>query len=258
MNKKLKRAIIASALFFLIFLSVILIVKEDFLYRTFTDNLIIMISTAAFIASLFTFKELGFASKEGKVWFFLMLGCFVSAVAEIIWTYYEILLRVNPYPSLADIGYLSCYIFFIISFLMEYLIIKESLQKNIAVFPVLATILLGAVMVYFVLIPIAVDPDYDLLSKIVGYSYLVGDMLLVFLSLLIFFSFRGAKISSSWLMIATALMLWGITDMVFTYVDWVGLYEGTYLVLTDIGYISSYIFLAFGAYYHRLVLGGEV
>ena len=257
MSKKLKIAVIASVLFFLICLSTVFIIKDEFLFKATSDILTIIISSVAAVSILYTFRLMGFKSKEGKVWILLTVGGVFSALGEILWFYYEIILNTQPYPSMADLAYLSGYIFLIAGISIGYFSFKEALRKKDIIIAAILNISLMFFLLYFILVPIYTDPSYDFSSKIASYSYTAGDFLLVLMSSLLFFSFRGAKMSKSWLVILAALVMWALTDSLFTYLDWTGLYEGIPLALTNLGYLISYIFLAFGAYYHKLILKGE-
>jgi hypothetical protein len=66
-----------------------------------TANLIAIFSSL--VMSLITVLRLGFKSREGKYYLFLVVGIALWALAHTIWAYFELVLGiVTPYPSIAD------------------------------------------------------------------------------------------------------------------------------------------------------------
>ena len=58
---------------------------------------------------------------NGKIflaWLMMALGQFSFTVADGIWIWFETVLKISPFPSIADIGWLMTYVFFIIGILL--------------------------------------------------------------------------------------------------------------------------------------------
>ncbi|MBU2561169.1 MAG: hypothetical protein KKD17_02645 [Nanoarchaeota archaeon] len=258
MSGRLKMAVILAAAVLLGCIVFFIFFPEDnILFKPIEDALFIVFGLAAGITGIYTFRKLGWRSKEGKVWLLLALGFLGWAVGEFLWLYNEVILEIEPFPSTADIAYLLAYIPLIIGLWIEYNIIKEAIVKKGLMKAVILTSIISIISAYFVLVPIITATDYDLLSKIVSLSYPIGDLLILFPALIFIFVFKGAKMSRSWLFIAIALLLEVIADSSFAYLDWNELYSGTYLILTDLAWLAGYALFAFGAYYHSLIIKGE-
>jgi len=55
--------------------------------------------------------------EERRTWIWIGAGCAAFLAGQIVWSYHEVLRGVSPgYPSLADIGYLGMYVFFLLGF----------------------------------------------------------------------------------------------------------------------------------------------
>lgn len=258
MNKKLKTASIIAALVFLVCIAVYAFISEESsLFTPITDSLFVILGAIAGIMALFTFKTIGWKAKEGKVWLLLGLGFIGLSLGELLWIYNEVILGIEPFPSTADIFYISSYIPMIIALWIEYTVIKEAIQKKEVVKASILTIIATIVSAYFVLIPIIKDAEYDLVSKVTSLSYPIGDLLVLLPVLIFFFVFKGAKMSKSWLLVAIAMTFGVIADSLFAYFDWNELYAGIPLIITDLFWLADYVVFALAAYYHRLIVKGE-
>lgn len=103
-----RRSLIALATYGVLILLVYLTLPSDGLARVaVVDLLFVGFYGAIFIACLVAFRR-GGPMRQTWAWFAAALFCWF--VGTLIWTYYDLWLRVTaPYPSLADIGYLLFY-----------------------------------------------------------------------------------------------------------------------------------------------------
>ena len=90
-----------------------------------TANVITIFSSVAM--SLITVQRLGFKSREGKYYLYLVAGLALWACAHSIWAYYELGLGIEtPYPSIADFFWLSGYIFLSYHFYHSFRVWKQA------------------------------------------------------------------------------------------------------------------------------------
>ena len=107
---KIKNALLITILAFLALVIFYVYAFSQENYAKFvpsTDILFIFISLAASIITFFTFKILGWKSREGKVWFFFRLGLFMTFIRGFLWKFYEGILQTDPSSSSSDILYLG-------------------------------------------------------------------------------------------------------------------------------------------------------
>jgi len=260
--KKIKTALVSAVIFVLTCVSIYVFMPSDSpLFTLVTDILFIIIGLGVSITVFYASKSFGFSSKEGKVWLYLSIGFFLWCLGDFFWAYNELVLKTNPFPSIADISYIVSYVFFIAGFLYELRIIKESITKKEVIKSSILVLFAALASIYFVLIPIAYSSEYDILSKIISLFYPIIDFVMLFFLFLLFFTFKDvfnyAKISRSWLILSVSFILILVADSLFAYFEWGYSYTGIYLVLCDLVWLIGYIMFAFGAFYHSHIFKGE-
>ena len=114
-------------------------------------------------------------------WRTVALAMFFYAGGDILWAYYELVLGIDPFPSLADVGYLLFYPTLMLG-LMTFPFAPRTKASQTKFWLDAGTVLLGAWMViwYFVLGPTALAEHADRLSALLASAYPIGDLVLVF------------------------------------------------------------------------------
>ena len=103
--------------------------------------LLINSSTAAIISFYIVYKEKKFRSDKTN--FLLTVGLLLWFAANVVWSYYEVVLDViSPVSSLADIFLLSAYGFLIYRLVIVYKNLKEKVKKK-------TLVILGSVITVF-------------------------------------------------------------------------------------------------------------
>ena len=127
--------------------------------------------------------------------------------------------------------------------------------------PVFYLLLLGVfaaittLVTRFVLLPIFQDPESSSFYKLVSMAYPAMDLLLLLPALTLTYIctlFSGGIVARPWRYIAIGLVLWTLSDITYTYLDWVGLYRSGHII--DMGWNIGYLFLALGALAQRDLL----
>src|SRR5207249_11355011 len=56
------------------------------------------------------------SADQRRAWVWIGAGCVLFLAGQLVWTYYELILRETPpYPSLADVGFLGVYVCFLVA-----------------------------------------------------------------------------------------------------------------------------------------------
>ena len=231
-------------------------------------GLIITTNVAAVLFSQLTFwiffsvwlsVDTGHISR--RIWELLALGFFLWAVAEAIWAYYEVVLIVEtPYPSFADffwvLGYLPLYLGLTIRYKTLDITLEPRRKHTILMF---IALLLQSI-VYFVIRPMILEFDPRRMSEsLLNVFYPSGDLALLILTSLIFFSMGKGRFALTWRFIISGFVIMSAADLGFSYLSWYSLYHpdgNTNLIstLVDFGFILSYALLSLGIYaYIRLL-----
>ncbi len=163
-------------------------------------------------------------------WIFLGLAAFSNVIAECLWYYYESVLGINPFPSLADFFYLLYYPLTLIGVLLLPFKPLKRVEFFIYLFD-LSIVMLAVTMIYwyFILAPnqVIFEGGWESINAI---AYPIGDLLL-FAGVAALIQRNTEKISR-WtsIFIATSVLIMAVPDSYFAY------YE-----VNDIPYSMAYI-----------------
>ena len=116
-----------------------------------------------------------------RAWQLLTLAYVFNWLAEVVWFVYEIVLHLQPYPSLADVGYLLFYPFMLWG-LLTFPRTLHSRKERLTFWLDASTVLLatGIVIWYFILLPIAQDEYENVLTMVLSLAYPLGDLAMFF------------------------------------------------------------------------------
>jgi hypothetical protein len=206
-----------------------------------------------------SFKEFDYTK---IAWLLFLFGTILDFIAESIYGYMEIALHVDMneyFPGIAD--YLWClgYIPFFIGLVMIFIGYKKSglpmgkTSRYIAL-SILAFLLL-TVIIYFLLVPVIIDPETNLIAKVFYLYYPIADTLVVIpAAILIYITslFGAAKITRPWKLLAFGFISFTIADLLYSYLGWQDLYGNGNLI--DVAWHAGYLFIAMaGLYQYQLV-----
>ncbi|MCJ7637013.1 MAG: penicillin-binding protein activator [Nitrososphaeraceae archaeon] len=206
--------------------------------------LLINSSAAAIISFYIVYKEKKFRSDKTN--FLLTVGLLLWFAANIVWSYYEVVLDVvSPVPSLADIFLLSAYGFLIYRLVIVYKNLKEKVNKK-------TFFILGTITIVFLAYMFSLTLDLSNLSTsrgkiffIITFLYPLLNSVLASLAILILIGIRHEKIHYiTWLCELLALLTLVVGDSWFAIIVLTELVEQlwiSYLLLS-----AHYIIIAGG------------
>jgi len=191
---------------------------------------------------------------HGRAMLFFSGAMFCLFVGESLFLVYQRIFDVNPFPSIADIFYLSAYPLLLAGLLTEIWHHKISWDKNNRTVYMLLIALLALLvpfMAYFGVYK-AWDPTDTFFTNIIAIGYGVNDLLLiipVFFVLGIALNYRGGKLYRSWVGIFIAILLMMVSDVLFA------IYKDPYdnsvypYTMIDLVFAASFLFFAYSFYY---------
>src|SRR5437764_292308 len=178
----------------------------------------------------------------------LGLGVLSFAVGQGIWAIYELVLHQPPFPSWADVGYLSAYPFLLLGVL---LLPTRPIPLAACTRVVMDALMTMTAVVtfawYFILGPTLLQGAESALARIVGTAYPIFDLVLVFCLIVLSARSSDRPMRRVMHMLALALGIIVVTDCIFDLQN----LQGTYATggLVDVGWPLGYMLVALTAYH---------
>lgn len=192
-------------------------------------------------------------------WTLIGIGVLLFALGDLVWTYYEIILRVEPpYPGLPDVFYLLQYPFLGTGVGLAALAYRRLMDiRGPVVLAAVATVVPGVVVWFALLQHIVGDDSVSLLEKATSAFYPIGDLLLLLFPVLVIvfvvLRLKGGRLGWPWWAVALGLVLWAFSDTMYSYLDWVETYQSGMAI--DYGWMAGLALMAVGASLAVDVLG---
>jgi diguanylate cyclase (GGDEF)-like protein len=177
-----------------------------------------------------------------RVWVAFAAGQVLYFAGDVTWVIYEQVLHIAPYPSVADVFYLTRYP--LLACGLMWLIRGRRLGRDRAAFLDAAIISTGFAVLggVFVVAPVAASGGETLLSQVVAGAYPVGDLLLLAALVRLFTS--GASRNVSFWSLVAGLAITMVVDIQYVlsvlsgvwFPDWV-----------NVGWLVGYLLIGFSA-----------
>lgn len=230
---------VASAFAFLIAAHLILITvfRDADVFLLVEDALFVMASAIAAICFLQAFKRS--AGRSRTAWLAMLLAMSFNTAGELAWSVLETILRAEPFPSVADIGYLAFYPFFAAGiFLLPSVPLSANERARLLLDECIA--LIASILILWIYILPELYEE-DPVATFVSIAYVLMDLLLVIALMDILF--REHEAPEDWpaflLVLGMGVMI--ITDLGYAYQE----AQGTYISgsLLDTGWLAAYMLI---------------
>lgn len=212
--------------------------------------------TAAAAFVLFLTRLYGLRSVEGKVWGMLGLGLLLWCMGEWLWFYYVQIAETDPFPSLADYLYIAGYAPLLVGVCLK---ARESVAKITSKGASLiasSVLLASAIIAAFVVIPIMDAGDYGPAEKAISLTYPLLDVVLLTFALAIVSAFWDMRESSAgWILFSFGIVVTTAADIMFSALDWKGIYYAQMDLLWVIAYLLFLTGAAYQHIYHKSLMG---
>ncbi|MBN1437893.1 MAG: hypothetical protein JW929_00655 [Anaerolineales bacterium] len=182
-----------------------------------------------------------------KIWGAMTLGLACWSLAEGVWAgLYAGTGGEVPVPSAADLFWLIGYLPLGFSIAYQYSLLRATIPRSGRLW--LGGILTGlaVVLAAAIMLPVFADPSSGpALQAAVSVAYSLGDIVVLSFALALVFVFFGGDLALSWGVIAAGILLHAVSDLLFGYAEWHGLYYpgGRLNALSaafDLLYIAAY------------------
>ncbi len=249
MQKNLRRrpAIVLYAavgfifLILLINIGFIALVKDAAARVVFSDILPGLVDIFAAAALIFAARRSAARSPRlGLAWSVLAAAMLLYAAGDVTWAFLEVGLKQSPFPSVADIFYLTFYLAFLAGVLllpMKSLNRSDWLKRALD----MGIVMLAAVMGFwnFLIGPLAAaGSNLPALEQLLSMAYPACDLVLVWALLVLLYNRTENQSGGSILFLATSICVLIVTDCLFSYQSLQDTYvSGGYV---DLGWILAF------------------
>ena len=208
------------------------------------------VAAAALAMALIALKRYSksFGTTFSIIWFCFALGVTLWFLGELSWSLYALAFGVEiPYPSIADIFWLSAYAPIYIALLLYIKPFKMVLSKRSVGAVALIIAVLCALVVLFLIGPI-LSTSKDLVTLAADLAYPLLDLILLSAAILGLMIFFKGTLGRSWLLICLALVFDAVGDLLFSYTTLQGTYYNGHPL--ELFYQWGYILYTLAFYVH--------
>ncbi|MEK7183441.1 MAG: hypothetical protein AAB776_02275 [Patescibacteria group bacterium] len=172
------------------------------------------------LGGLYAVKIYGWRGMTSRPFLFLTLGLLLWMIGEILWVYYDFVIEVTPYPSIADYFYLFAYVPLFLGLFEQVQLSKVRLKRFdpviVFLFGIIA-ILMAGLATYFGIF-LAYDSASTLMENAVAIGYGLADMVIILCALLVLilaWEFRGGSLMRFYMFIFFGFSMTFIADVGF-------------------------------------------
>ncbi len=183
------------------------------------------------------------SGRERFAWSMLAASCAAWGSGSVVWAYYELLRGSDPFPSLADAGYLLAVPLSAAALVALLGTTRRTVARILLDGGIVAAALL-CVSWAFVLGPLFRAHDVGLTEKAIGLAYPISDVVLFTLALSLLGRALGSRRLSVALLVGGIVQL-TVADSVFTYMSSTGSYGAVNLI--DVLWVSGYLTIGLAA-----------
>jgi hypothetical protein len=212
--------------------------------RLFANLPLTIAAGIALYLCLLIMHKLKLAGRYDRTHTFLTLGIGMWFVAEIVYTYYQLGLSVEtPFPSLADIFYLSGYVFFGFYVYSILKLLRKTIERDLIILVSIATVVSITYMLNlsFGIAQFLTAPD-ELVRTILSISYFVLDGILLVPATLVLWTMRKGGLGyTHWILMSLFIIFNAIGDIGFGYgaiIGTVGEEEWIWDIFFNAGYLT--------------------
>lgn len=179
-----------------------------------------------------------------SVHFGFFLAILLWFLGECTWSIYGVVLGVQvPYPSIADVFYLTGYIPAFVSILGFMRIFQKLVTPLKKIVSLLVALLILGVTIVFLLTPLSVSSS-PVFVKAFDLAYPVLDAVLMALVMMRLIAFIGTSLGRPWTWIFCGLLLYSFADIIFSWGTLAGWYYSGHPI--ELLWLYGYLALALG------------
>ncbi|MGQ0771777.1 MAG: hypothetical protein ACT4NT_03280 [Nitrososphaerota archaeon] len=182
---------------------------------------------------------------HGVAWFSFGGYAIASFTGEMLWIVQELYLKIDPFPSAADVFYLVSYPFLLMFFVSYFQPVKNAITKKMVAAPLLGSAAILTLSLYFVL---GNGTNDDLFDGMLATIYPIFDAMIIVPAMMGVALFFKGKVNFLWTLFCFGMISVFVADTAFLF----GQNEDSYYTGNPMEILFSwnYVLLAFGVYNH--------
>lgn len=179
------------------------------------------------ILALLVAKKSKFRGMLATSYLFFGIALFMDVTGESIFIYHEVILGIDPYPSIADLFYGSFFFFAGFFMLKNILYFCPKLLKYQVI--IIAGSIIGISTIYSVV-------SLDVLGGVLSFDYwyglafVIGSSVILGLSIVGITVFEYSRMGVAWVILAGGITINTIADVWYAHLEVLELYDATHLV----------------------------
>jgi hypothetical protein len=205
---------------------------------------------AASIASFFVWTRYGGSRIFGRAYFSLGMAYLMVFTAELTYLVYDLVLNLDPYPSIADIFFFALYPFTMIHLILNIKFFKSKIiqteKKWLLIIPI--TIITVYVISFQFSTPEEVI-DFNSFDFYYGLIFTTGSAITLAFAILGAKIFRAGALGTVWLLLVIGILANTIGDVWYYHLEIFGDYDLMHPV--NIFWYSSYWLIVYALYKHK-------
>jgi len=212
---------------------------------------------AAALLSLLLWRSFQRGEMLRKIWTYLSLGLILWALGEVLWSYDQLLSQdALPSTSIAGIAWLLGYIPFTLGLYVRFRTLRMTPKRGWRIGLLALVAVAGILATSYVMMPIVYKGEgLSPVSLMVNLLYPLGDLVLVFMTLLVTLVHIGGKLSRTWGWIALGFFTVAISDLAYAFAVWEKVYQVDPLtqpnilsISINLLYLAGYVCVDLGLY----------
>jgi len=217
------------------------------------DLLFIPVPGAMLVLSIIIALRFRVSGKHGKAWIVFTIFAISWFTAEQIWLVYELIYEIDPWPSVADVFYLSGYPFLFAFSILYLLPVRNAISKKLVISSLLITV---ALLIPTFSLAYQTNSSENDFEVALAASYPVLDAIVLCPALIGVSLFFKGKVNFLWSLVCIAMVLNVIADAGFLMLSMDDSYYTGHPI--DLLYLWAYILFAFGVYSHIRIFQSRI
>lgn len=208
----------------------------------------IPLSGSLLALSLLILARFGTSGHHGIAWFSFAGYAISLAIAEMLWIVQELYLKIDPYPSAADVFYIVGYPFLLMFYVAYFQPVRNAITKKMIA---AATALSLGILILGLSIVLESASDIQLFELILGTIYPIFDAMILIPALIGVSLFFKGQVNLMWTLFCLGTISVFVADSAFLFEQ----IEDSYYTGNpmEILYYWNYILLSFGVYTHLML-----
>jgi hypothetical protein len=184
----------------------------------------------------------------GQAYLALGIGFTAYAIGEITWNYYVGVLKIYPYPSIADIFFFAQYPFIIFHLIRNIKFFKRKISTMTIIWLAAIPVALVLIYSYFTFIQVG----YDLFDYYYGVPFVAASATTLSFAILGMQVFRQSVLAAVWSLLAVGIFLNTFGDINYYHLEIFGLYTRTHFV--NVLWFVAPLIITYSLYRHYKII----